>query len=120
MSDPLLPGDDPEGDARLRAMFGAEPAAAHDPYFVHAAMQRVAVRRFWFNLLAGLPWLIAASAALWAFAPVLAELGRGLMRWWREDALLAHAAVHLMVLITPATAVLVGLVFLAPAHERRL
>lgn len=119
MIDPLSIEGDGAGDEQLRALFAVESGVPPlDPAFVHAAMGRIAARRFWLNLLAAVPWVIAASAVLWAFAPMLGALGAQIAYWWWSGAPLAHGLARLIVLITPAAALLTGLVLLLPPHER--
>ena len=121
MTDPLFSDEDVAGDARLRTLFQGEVSAPiRDPAFAHAAMQRIAVRRFWFNLLAAVPWLVAASAALWAFGPVLRDLGREAVQRWMASPLLSQGLTHAAMALTPTVAVLLGLAFIAGPRLRRL
>jgi hypothetical protein len=88
-----------DADDRLKALFAAEAPPAHDPAFVLETARLIQRRRFWMELAAGVPWLIATSAILWAATPWLEAISR--------------PAASLMTLIAPAVAVAIGAVLVA-------
>jgi hypothetical protein len=87
-----------DSDDRLKALFALDAPPAHDPAFVLETARRIQVRRFWLELAAGVPWLVAASAILWASAP------------WLH--LISRPAAGLMAALIPATAVAIGAIVL--------
>jgi hypothetical protein len=65
-----------EADERLKGLFALDQPPPRDAAFVLETAKRIQKRLFWLELLAGAPWAVAASAILWAFAPVLEDVGR--------------------------------------------
>ena len=115
MPDPIN-GKDSAADARLRALFGADEAPERDLVFTRTAMSAIARRRFWLELVAMIPWLVAASAVLWALGPFLTRLGADAVRGLSLSAPFGQG----LAIFSAAAAMLLGLIFLIPEHERRL
>ena len=116
MPDPIHGNDNLAADARLRVLFEADAGPERDPGFTRTAMAAIARRRFWLELLAMIPWLVAASAVLWALGPVLARLGADAVRGLSLSAPFGQG----LAIFSAVAAMLLGLIFLVPAHERRL
>lgn len=64
-------------EQKLAALFAAEAPPARDYAFQVGVAQRIAARRAWLTVAALAPWAIAATAILWAFAPLAAGLAEG-------------------------------------------
>ncbi len=116
MPDPIYAEADPKAVARLRALFETDAPPLRDTGFTRVAMAAIARRRFWLEILAMLPWLVAASAALWAFGPLLMRLGGEAALGLTLSAPLGQG----LAIFSAVAAMLLGLIFLVPAHERRL
>lgn len=64
-------------EQKLAALFAAETPPARDYAFQAVVAQRIAARRAWLTLLALVPWAIAATAVLWALAPLAGQALEG-------------------------------------------
>ncbi|MFI4934302.1 MAG: hypothetical protein ACHP7N_06760 [Caulobacterales bacterium] len=60
-----------ELETRLVELWAEDAPPGHDPAFVIAVMERAETRRLWLELGGLVPWVIAASAMLWATAPLI-------------------------------------------------
>ncbi|WP_417233178.1 hypothetical protein [Brevundimonas sp.] len=58
-------------EQKMNALFAAEAAPARDYGFQAEVVARIARRRAWMSILSLVPWLIAATAVLWALRPVI-------------------------------------------------
>ena len=65
-------------EQKLAALFAADTPPARDYAFQAVVAQRIAARRAWLTLLALVPGAVAATAVLWALAPVAGDLAQGL------------------------------------------
>ncbi len=63
-----------EPDRLLAELWAQDEPPELDPAFVVQVMGRAARRRFWLGLAALAPVVVAASAVLWALAPMLQQL----------------------------------------------
>lgn len=63
-------------DDKLNRLFAAQTPPRRDLAFEAAVAERIALRRAWATAGALAPWAIAATAILWALAPMLATLGQ--------------------------------------------
>jgi hypothetical protein len=88
-----------DADAKLQALFALDDPPAQDPLFVLETARRIQQRRFWWELAAGLPWMIAASAILWVAAPWVQAMSR--------------PAAVLLAALTPAAVLGAAAVFIA-------
>lgn len=61
-------------EQKLSALFAAEAPPARDYGFEVRMAQAIALRRAWMTVGALVPWVVAAAAALWALAPVIAPM----------------------------------------------
>jgi hypothetical protein len=96
----------------LADLFAAEAAPARDPAFTAETLRRVSRRRLVLDILAGVPWMVAAVAVLWALHPAVESIARV---FYPDSASWAPLA--------PAVAILLGLYFiltgLAGSHGQR-
>lgn len=61
---------------KLNRLFAAHTPPARDLAFEAAVAERIALRRAWATAGALAPWAIAATAILWALAPLIEPLGQ--------------------------------------------
>jgi hypothetical protein len=97
-------------EQKLAALFAAETAPAIDIAFVAEVSGRIAFRRAVATVLAMIPWAIAATAILWALAPVAVPLVGGL----------EAALSPILGGVALAAAALIGAVVLDTGLRRRL
>jgi hypothetical protein len=102
-------------DDRLRALFALDAPPPRDPWFEIEAMRRIGQRRFWFGLAASVPWLVAATAILWALGPILVQVGDAFTRGVASLAPLGQG----LAVLAPLAGVATGLVLLAAPFGRR-
>jgi hypothetical protein len=95
-----------ESDDALKALFALDEPPKYDPVFVLETTRLIQKRRFRMALLAGVPWVIAASAILWLAAPWLEAVSR--------------PAAALMAALIPVSALALAAVFLAEPRSDRI
>ena len=61
---------------KLNRLFAAQTPPARDLAFEATVAERIALRRAWATAGALAPWAVAATAILWALAPLLEPLGQ--------------------------------------------